>query len=261
MRNRVLVGQRRLSLALMAFAGLSLGTPAFGAKILMDFGNTATGTDAVGRAWNNIGTANDTVPNKVLNDTTGTDSGYRLTIANPPGTTNAVGFNAENTNGTPTPSGQAAARSYPSTATEDNLYGNVGTFNGLVVQGVRLTFSNLSPTEVYSLDFFASRLFVSDNRETEYAVTGAAGTTSVFLNPSNNEGNVVGVSGISPVETTSGSGLWQIVVDIDAGPNNNNTSKFFHVSVAELNSTLVPEPASLGLLGGALVLLGRRRRV
>jgi len=244
-------------MGLLGAVVLACGNMANGAQVLVDFGatTTTTATDAVSRTWNNITTSNDTASNFVLNNSSGTDSTYRLSISNPPGTTNAVGFNGANANGTVAPTGTVAARNYPTSATGDSLFGNTVTFSSLVVESVRLTFSSLKPGETYTFDFFASRTGAGgDNRESEYHVIGGNTNTSVFLNASDNNGNIVSVSGVTPDASN------QIVIDLDPGPNNNNANRFFYLNTLEINS--VPEPGSIGLLGivPGFALLRRRRQ-
>lgn len=227
------------------------------AQVLVDFGTatTQTTTDTLLRTWNNVTQSNDLSGSPFsLLTTANTSSGYLLTVGNPAGVTNPVGFNSNNTNGTAAPTGSAAARGYPTSATSDSLYGNTATFNSNIVQAVRLTLSNLNPAETYSLDFFNSRIGAGgDNRNTEFRVIGGSGfDTSVSLNASENSGNIVGVSGVSPDANNS------IVIDIDPGPGNTNSNGFYYLNVLEINS--VPEPT--GVAAALLVaagLLSRRR--
>jgi MYXO-CTERM domain-containing protein len=229
------------------------------ADVLIDFGagsaDRTTSTDALGRTWTNVTNLNDLSGSPhTLNNSSGGDSGYRLGISNPPATTSAIGFNNANLDGTGSPAGDAAARGYPSTATSDSLFGNTVNFDLGTVQAVRLTLSNLNPLEQYDLRFFASRMNVGDNRETEYAVTGGGATQSAFLNVANNTSNLASLAGVLPDANN------QIVIDIDPGPNNTNANRFFYLGVMEVNSSPVPEPAGLGLLGlGGLALFRRRR--
>lgn len=225
-------------------------------QALIDFGASGTTTttpDGSGRVWNNISSGNDLSgsPFSLLN-TLGQDSSYKLTISNPPGVTNPIGFNGDNANGTTAATGAAAGRNYPVTATRDSVFGNTTTFSNNIVQAVRLTLSDLNPAETYSFDFFASRIGAGgDNRETEYHIIGDNTDTSVFLNASENHSNIVGVTGVSPNASN------QIVIDIDRGPNNNNGSGFFYLNVLEINS--VPEPGSVGVIAVLAVgLLSRR---
>lgn len=253
----------RTCFLIVAIAGLLSGIikDASAAQVLVDFGaGTPTTTDTLARTWNTIGSANDLTGSPfTLLSTTSTDSGYRLSISNPPGVTNPIGFNGENANGTLTPTGTAALRGYPASATGDSVYGNTSSFGSGIVQAFRLTLSNLNPNETYSLAFFASRIGASgDNRETEYFITGGNLSTSIFLNASENTGNVAELTGITP------NGSNQIVIDIDRGPNNNNGTGFFYLGVMEINTVAIPEPATLGIAGIVIAgLLGvevRRRR-
>jgi hypothetical protein len=254
----------RRPIALASCAILAVAGSLDAASILIDFGNSGltTNLDALSRNWNNVTQADDLSgsPFTLLN-TTGTDTGFRLTISNPASATNPIGFNSDNSNGVvgPTPpiSGEALARNDPASATRDSLFGNTTNFSNGIVESVRLVLSNLNPSELYSFDFFASRLGTGgDNRETEYFITGGAGgtaPTSVFLNVSENTGNIIGASGFSPDASN------QIVIDIDRGPNNSNGSGFYYLGVMEVTS--VPEPCTLAILGlGMGALLARRRR-
>ena len=103
-----------------------------------------------------------------------------------------------------------------------------------------MSFTGLNPAQAYNFTFFGSRTGVTDNRETEYAVTGS-NAGSALLNTSSNISNVAVVSGILP----TGAGTIQVVVD--PGPNNNNGSLFYYLGALEL-STSIPEPASILLL-------------
>ena len=258
---------RRAIVTALATVTLGLSSlTAHAANVLVDFGsagstppNTPTAVDAVGRTWTNVTDGNDQSGNPftLLSSATGTDTGYRLSVSNPAGVTNAIGFNGSNTNGAAA-TGTALARNYPLSATADSLFGNTVAFGAGVVQAVRVTLSNLNPAELYALDFFASRTGVSDNRETEYHVVGGNTNASAFLNVANNTGNITGVAGVSPDANN------QIVIDIDPGPNNTNATGFFYLGVLELNSSpapAVPEPSTLATtVTAALATLRRRRK-
>src|SRR5688572_25451667 len=90
-------------LVVIVAMGFGAAGRAEAADVLIDLGATSptTATDALGRTWTNINADNDLSgsPHTLLN-TAGGDSGYRLSISNPAGTTAAIGFNNANANGT-----------------------------------------------------------------------------------------------------------------------------------------------------------------
>jgi hypothetical protein len=240
-------------------AGCFLAGPAAeAATILVDIGGggSQTTTDALGRSWNNLATLNTSNDNVggvplALITSANTASGYTLSVGNPSGTTDAIGFNDANLNGTLSPSGDAAARGYPATATQDSGYGNTVAFTNGTVQGVTLTVAGLEANGMYDLHFFASRIGVSDNRQTQYGVVGAT-TATAYLDAVNNTSNVASVLNIAP------DANHQITINLSPGPDNTNASGFYYLGVLEITSA-VPEPGSLMLLGAGGLALRRRR--
>jgi hypothetical protein len=158
-------------------------------------------------------------------------------------------FNGSNTQGTTTPTGAAAM--FSAQATRDNGFGHAAAFGGnpLTPMGT-ISMAGLNTALTYDFTFFASRMSASDNRETEYAVSGANSGTA-FLNASNNVSNVAVVSGISP------NSLGEITIQIDPGPNNNNASQFWYIGAMQVQA--VPEPGLAGLLVACGCLILRRR--
>ncbi len=64
-------------------------------------------------------------------------------------------------------------------ATQDSLFGNSVTFNDIVATpSFRLT--NLTLNQNYTFTFYASRTDVTDNRSTDYTVTGATTRVAVI---------------------------------------------------------------------------------
>lgn len=160
-------------------------------------------------------------------------------------------YPGSNTSGTTTPSGAAAI--FDPQATRDNAFGHTGAFGGNPDASLAtVSLAGLNPALTYDFTFFGSRAGVTDNRETAYALAGANSST-VYLNTSANTSNVAVAAGIIP--TASGT----ISIQVSAGPNNSNSSKFYYLGAMQI--LYVPEPATLGLLSVALVAAaGLRRR-
>ena len=76
----------------------------------------------------------------------------------------------------------------------------------------------------YTLSFFASRDGVSDNRETQYTVSGGS-TETVYLNTANNISNLVTVENMTPAENGT------ITIVASPGPNNNNSLGYYYLGV------------------------------
>jgi len=154
-----------------------------------------------------------------------------------------------NTGGTTAPTGDAAG--LPSNATSDSLFGSLVAFGGFTEPTGGITFGGMDPNLTYNFSFFASRMNVSDNREALYSLAGAT-NDSTTLDAANNTSNLAHIMGISP--DTNGN----IVLSVTAGPNNTNSSGFYYLGYVQI--TVVPAPASLGLLGlGSLTAVRRRR--
>jgi fibronectin-binding autotransporter adhesin len=223
--------------------------PTRAGEVIVNFGDNFTGTDAMGRHYTSISSIGNGP--FALNDITSASTGYQLDITNPAGTAfndgpngtstptaYTAGFNTFNGNGTTAPTGEAATLGYAGAVTAESAYGNTAPWNNgstsNVVPQVLLTLTGLNPAQTYGFDLFASRTGVTDNRTTDYTITGGSGGTSsttLSLNVANNTGNVVSASGFSP----NSSGDISILVDADAA--NTNSNKFFYLSVLQINSS------------------------
>jgi hypothetical protein len=99
--------------------------------------------------------------------------------------------------------------------------------------------SGLLPGTNYTFTFYASRMGVSDNRETLYALTGA-NSGSAVLNVQNNTSEVAVVSGI--VADANG----EIELLVRMGPNNNNSEGFFYLLAMKIEGMVakmtLPQP-------------------
>ena len=186
-------------------------TPAGGSQTLFfDFGDDGQQTPG---NYNNVTHLQGPVTNAI--DSSGLPTGITLIV------TDAF-WPGSNQSGTTSPTGDAAT--FDAQATRDNLFGCTVTFGGYLEPTAGFTLGGLSTTPgvSYTLTFFASRLGVTDNRETAYTVTGANSAVA-YLDASNNVANVAVVPGIQ----ADASG--QISVTLAPGPNNNNASGFYYI--------------------------------
>ena len=184
-------------------------------------------------------------------------TGISLTITNPAGQAYASGFDDVNFGGGATaPTGQALALGYTGAETQNSSFGNTGSFNSTVDPVTRLVLSGLRPTMTYGFDLFASRT-ATDNRDTHYTITGGTGGTAAtgLVEPvANNTGTVVSASGF----TANAGG--DITINVQAAATNTNASGLYSLGILQINTTAVPEPASLGVIGVAGAALASRRR-
>jgi hypothetical protein len=211
--------------------------PPSGPALFIDFGAGSTPTDleepASGDLWNNIVTAigtSDTGAVEELLATDGSTVPYQFRMVRR--------FNGANLNGT------TAATPFPSTATQDSLFGNTETFSGLADVFPSFKLTGLPADHRFAFTFFGSRTGVSDNRETRYTVTGAS-SAFADLNTANNIDNTATVSGIQP----DASG--EIVISLSPGPANNNGNHFTYLGALRVEATPVLSPQLLIDFGAA----------
>ena len=171
--------------------------------------------------WNNIygdgtGSANGSVSALVCSD--GTSTSYSLAVT--------TAFGGVNVNGTGSPD---ASLSLPATATSDSFWGCSDiAYAGKSPSPAQLKLSGLNLNKTYKFTFFASRTGVSDNRETQYTVTGSTSET-VYLDAANNTAATVSTGEIFP------DGNGEIKIDLTAGPNNNNYYGFFYLGAMKVD--------------------------
>lgn len=237
-----------LKAVLASLAGFCFLPSLSAAVFLLDFGGTnTTGTGAAPNdpvnTWNNVTLTvaqNNAGQLSNLVTTTGTASTVSLQMVSR--------FNGDNADGT------QASPLYPTNATRDSLYGNTGVFNNLTNVFPAFKITGLDAGSVYIFTFFASRMNVGDNRETQYDVAGASSAVT-FLNAANNIDNTATVSGIAP------DANGEIAISLTPGSNNNNgATRFTYLGVLKIESLPVPEPATGVLALAGLLVLGRRHR-
>ncbi len=208
--------------------------------LLFDFGRTDLQTNP---GWNNVVPATTTLFATFDSNNNLTPIGFEITDTFfQTGEPSQLGSEA--------PSGDAAG--YPVSATDDYFFGHTTPFAGADPNPLgQFKLFNLDPALTYDFTFFASRTGVNDTRDAMYAVAGA-NSGSAILNASNNNSEVVRVLSIAPDANN------EIYVDVTPGPNNDNSNGFYYIGLVQVDA--VPEPASLGLLAAAVVILVVRRR-
>lgn len=179
--------------------------------------NIDLGTTLSTGAWNNFDNSYaDTILNLVNTKIKGT--GISAYINDP--------FTGVNVTGTATPD---ALINFPSSATSDSFFGSVGAHGGIMEPTGGILFTGLDRNTKYSFTFFASRTGVTDNRETQYKVTGQT-TDSVSLNPSNNTANVAVLNDIFPAANGT------IIIKVGPGKNNNNSAKYYFLGAIRITT-------------------------
>jgi len=185
--------------------------------LLFDFGSSNTPTnDDPDNAWNNV-----------TQSVGSSDAGRLAALVDVENIPTNIGlvmirrFNGANTNGT------LASTAFPQDATRDSLFGNTALFSGLADVFPSFKLTGLDPLLAYDFTFYASRMSVSDNRETGYTITGA-NSGFAALNPSANEEKFVTVTGIEP------DSAGQITIDLAPTANNVNSNHFTYLGVMKV---------------------------
>lgn len=193
--------------------------------ILVDFGSSATPTttgpspDDPANAWNNVTDAIGTAVGAQLRNLVTTENvatGVSLVIL--------TRFGGANTNGT------LASPLFPADATRDSLFGNTETFNGLANVFPSFKLTGLDPMRTYDFTFYASRLGVTDNRETGYTVTGF-NSGFIALNAAANVDKSVTLTDMVP--TAAG----EITISLAPTAANNNANHFTYLGVLKIEPT------------------------
>lgn len=216
---------------------LAAGASSSAAVILIDVGNT---TGPAGTGWNTISAINAT--NQSLLDTLGASTGITWT---------STGFDGASANTSGDFTGDAlAAFGSNINASRDYFFGNTPTNPNPIV-----TFSGLDTSMTYTFTVFGGRWTIANTRSADYTVTGNGPGTTLYLDASNNTGNVITFSNVTP---TSGGTITLSM--FRASDNNSNPNYYTYLNAIKIES--IPEPTALVLIGGAgaFLVLGRRSR-
>ncbi|NLH42844.1 MAG: hypothetical protein GX448_13480, partial [Planctomycetes bacterium] len=193
--------------------------------ILVDFGSSATPTttgpspDDPANAWNNVTDAIGTAVGAQLRNLVTTEN-----VATSVSLVILTRFGGANTNGT------LASPLFPADATRDSLFGNTETFNGLANVFPSFKLTGLDPMRTYDFTFYASRLGVTDNRETGYTVTGF-NSGFIALNATANVDKSVTLTDMVP--TAAG----EITISLAPTAANNNANHFTYLGVLKIEPT------------------------
>lgn len=136
----------------------------------------------------------------------------------------------------PNQSGTLESTLFAPNATRDSLYGNTETWSGFANVAPRFKLIGLDLELTYNFTFYASRLGVSDVRETGYTISGT-NSTYVTLDPANNVDNVAVAAGISP------NAEGEIVIRLEPTAKNNNGYHFIYLGVMKMEE--IPEQAPI----------------
>jgi poly(3-hydroxybutyrate) depolymerase len=132
---------------------------------------------------------------------------------------NVIGFNQVNSDGTTAP---AAALGISSEMSRDSFFGNTNVFVGASAPLGTVTLTGLSQSKTYNLNLFASRMGVSDNRQTEYLIRGQI-PYLVNLDVHNNTNKFATMTNIKPDSTG------KITITAKAGALNTNSYLFYYL--------------------------------
>jgi hypothetical protein len=138
-------------------------------------------------------------------------------------------FNGANQNGT------LASTVFPPNATRDSLFGNTEPFGGQSNLFPSFKLTRLNPARTYTFTFYASRLGVTDNRETGYTVVGQNSGWAV-LDASNNQDATVMVPAIIP------DALGEITISLAPTTNNNSPNHFTYLGAMRVDAVPQQEP-------------------
>ncbi len=154
----------------------------------------------------------------LINDT-GASTGFGFTTH-----ANFEWFNVVGAGSTDFPAGPMGdAAIFEINTTRDSFFGSDNVPTG------GFTFSGLDDTKMYTFEVFASRMGVTDNRDTEYTVAGS-NTVSGNLNTAGNDSNTVVIANVSP-----NAGV--ITFDVNKGAANDNGGGYYYLGGIKMDES------------------------
>lgn len=135
-------------------------------------------------------------------------------------------FNGQNGNGE---SETSTDLNMPSEVSSFSYFGNAGaTWAGLDIAMSSVTLSGFTSDAMYDLCFFSSRTGSSGNRETQFTAKGENSATGAVNSVANTD-TLVCFEDIQPDENG------EILIEITAGPNNDNSNGFFYLNAMRIS--------------------------
>lgn len=176
--------------------------------ILIDFGSVTTTAP-----WNNVTSVSSTLPIN-LSDNQGNSTGIKIQVSDSFGGVNTIGESTTTT-----------IWNMPQSVSVDSFWGNTGdTFEGKNETTGGFIVSSLNKNMKYSFSFFSSRTNTSNNRETQFTVTGKTNSGTVTVDAALNKTNWVSVENIDPDDDG------KVSISVTSGANNNNVNGFYHIN-------------------------------
>ena len=180
--------------------------------VYINFGNSSTTA-----GWNSLSSFLEgaTVPNLTYENNEFT--GIELAVESR--------FNGINTNGE---KATTTSLDMPEGVSGNSFFGNSkAEWAGMLIEKGVLKLSGFQGDNTYEFCFFGSRT-AADNRETQYTVIGENSDSS-SLDAASNTDDIACVSGIKP--NSSG----EIIIEVTAGPNNDNNNGFFYINAMRIS--------------------------
>ena len=195
--------------------------------ILVDFGtNLSEGN------WNNVtGFADDSLG--ILINSQGLRTRYSLNVSD--------AFRGVNTGGTSTAD---PALGLPATATGDSFFGNGMEWNGATEPKGAVKLNNLRQGKSYDIALYASRAG-TQTRQTRMIVIGATRDTLLV-----DAGGDMGMQAATSMEPAADS---TIVVEVEAGPDNDTAEDFFYLGALRMSYDAEEEPPLPRVLADTLL--------
>lgn len=187
------------------------GTGVITEEVYIDFSTSSSST-----GWNGMTSFLEgaTIPN--LKDENDVFTGVEMMITSR--------FNGQNTNGERETN---TSFNMPADVSGNSFFGNSKqAWSGMVIEKGVIRLSGFEGDSTYDFCFFGSRT-ATDNRETQYTVIGDS-TGSAVLNTASNTDNIACVEGVK----SNGNG--EIVIEVTAGPNNDNSYGFFYINAMRI---------------------------